>query len=139
MLYYEAYQKLSIHDEQMVYLTTPLVGFNGELVRTIREITLRMTVGEKPWDVTNLTKFFIVDAPFPTYNVIIGRPTLNTLQVVISTVHLKIEFHTPTGVGEVRGDQIKAKECRCHFSKEIDQVEQVSGPNDIQVSKSKKK
>ncbi|KAL0361192.1 UNVERIFIED_CONTAM: hypothetical protein Sradi_3803700 [Sesamum radiatum] len=52
---------------------------------------------------TYLLKFLVVDVP-SAYNVILGRPTLNTFQAVISTYHMKIKFPTPGGIGEVQGD-----------------------------------
>ena len=53
---------------------------------------------------------FRSDCP-SSYNVIIGRPTLNRWKVATSTYCLKVKFPIDNGVGEVRGDQILAKEC----------------------------
>ena len=52
----------------------------------------------------------MVDYP-SSYNVIIGRPTLNRLKAAMSTYCLKVKFPTDNGVNEVRGDQILAREC----------------------------
>ena len=46
-----------------------------------------------------------------SYNVIIGKPTLNRWKAATSTYFLKVKFPTDNGVGEVRGDQILAREC----------------------------
>ena len=46
-----------------------------------------------------------------SYNVIIGRPTLNRWKTATSTYCLKVKFPTDNGVGEIRGDQILAREC----------------------------
>ncbi|KAL0383831.1 UNVERIFIED_CONTAM: hypothetical protein Slati_4547600, partial [Sesamum latifolium] len=51
-----------------------------------------------------------LDVP-SAYNVILGRPTLNTFQAVISTYHMKIKFPTPGGVGEVQGDHLQSRKC----------------------------
>jgi len=53
--------------------------------------------------------FVVIDCP-SAYNAILGRPTLNLWKVVTSTYHLMIKFHTEYGVGEVRGDQVAARE-----------------------------
>ena len=52
----------------------------------------------------------MVDCP-SSYNVIIGRPTLNKWKTATSTYCLKVKFPTDDGVGEVRGDQVLAREC----------------------------
>ncbi|KAL0453046.1 UNVERIFIED_CONTAM: hypothetical protein Slati_1282700 [Sesamum latifolium] len=59
---------------------------------------------------TCLLKFLVVDVP-SAYNVILGRPTLNAFQAVISTYHMKIKFPTPGGVGEVQGDHLQSRRC----------------------------
>ena len=46
-----------------------------------------------------------------SYNVIIRRPTLNRWKAATSTYCLKVKFPTDNGVGEVKGDQILAREC----------------------------
>ena len=54
--------------------------------------------------------FLVVDCSF-AYNAILGRPTLNSWKVVTSTYHLMIKFPTEYGVGEVKRDQVAAREC----------------------------
>ena len=52
----------------------------------------------------------MVDCP-SSYNVIIGRPTLNRWKVATSTYCLKVKFLTDNRVGEVKGDQVLVREC----------------------------
>ena len=52
----------------------------------------------------------MVDCP-TSYNVIIGRPTLNKWKAATSTYCLKVKFPTDEGIGEVKGDQVLAREC----------------------------
>ena len=52
----------------------------------------------------------MVDCP-SSYNVIIGRPTLNRWKAATSTYYLKVKFPIENGVGEVKGDQVLAKKC----------------------------
>ena len=59
---------------------------------------------------TRQLDFLVVDCP-SSYNVIIGRPTLNRWKAATSTYCLKVKFPIDNGVGEVRGDQILAREC----------------------------
>ena len=46
-----------------------------------------------------------------SYNMILGRSSLNALQVVPSTYHMVVKFPTANGVGAVRGDLRAAREC----------------------------
>ena len=52
----------------------------------------------------------MVDCP-SSYNVIIGGLTLNRWKAATSTYCLKVKFPMENDVGEVKGDQVLAKEC----------------------------
>ena len=52
----------------------------------------------------------MVDSP-SSYNVIIGRPTLNRWKAATSTYCLKVKFPTEQVVEEIKGDQVLAREC----------------------------
>ena len=54
--------------------------------------------------------FLIVDCP-SSYNVILGRSTLNWLKAVTSTYCLKVKFPTSNGIWQICGDQLLAREC----------------------------
>ena len=54
--------------------------------------------------------FLAVDR-FSSYNVIIGRPTLNKWKSATSTYCLKVKFPTENNLGKVRGDQVLTREC----------------------------
>ena len=73
-------------------------------------MTLTVTVGTQLRQLTRQLDFLVVDCP-SSYNVIIGRPTLNIWKAATSSYCLKVKFPTDNGVGEVRGDQILAREC----------------------------
>lgn len=66
--------------------------------------------GSYLFQVTNQHNFLVVDSPL-SYNVIIGRPTLTRWKVATSTDCLKVKFPTERGIGEIRGDQVLAREC----------------------------
>ena len=55
-------------------------------------------------------KFLVVDAP-SSYNIFLGRPSLNAIKAIPSAYHMMIKFPTTSGVGMVRGDQRVAREC----------------------------
>ena len=60
--------------------------------------------------ITKQLNFLVVDSP-SSYNVIIGRPTLNWWKAATSTYCLRMKFPTEHGVREIRGDQVLAQEC----------------------------
>ncbi|XP_020204927.1 uncharacterized protein K02A2.6-like [Cajanus cajan] len=55
--------------------------------------------------------YLVVNAQ-SSYNILIGRPTLNKLGAVVSTSHLKVMYPLPNGaVGVLRVDQEVARKC----------------------------
>ena len=73
-------------------------------------MTLTITVGTHLRQLTRQLDFLVVDC-LSSYNVIIRRPTLNRWKAATSTYCLKVKFPTDNGVGEVKGDQVLAREC----------------------------
>ena len=110
ILYYLAFQQMRIDREQLVPKNAPLSGFGRIRVFPIGAITLTVTVGDYPQQITKEVTFLVVDCSF-AYNAILGRPTLNSWKAVTSTYHLMIKFPTNYGVGELRGNQVAAREC----------------------------
>ncbi|KAL0416458.1 UNVERIFIED_CONTAM: hypothetical protein Slati_3477700 [Sesamum latifolium] len=96
----EAYDQIQLGDIPLEKVNTSLYGFAGEVVHHRGMISLPLTLGAGVARRTCMLKFLGVDVP-SAYNVILGRPTLNAFQAVISTYHMKIKFPTPGGVGEV--------------------------------------
>ena len=80
------------------------------MVHPLEAVTLSITVKDYPQQITRDVTFLVVDYS-SSYNAILGRPTLNSWKAVTSTYHLMIKFSTEYGVGEVRGDQVAAREC----------------------------
>ena len=57
-------------------LYMPLVGFGETKVMPIGFVTLPITIGTYPQQITKDVTFLVVDCS-STYNTIIGQPTLN--------------------------------------------------------------
>ncbi|XP_071933287.1 uncharacterized protein [Coffea arabica] len=110
VLYYKTFKELQLEDRQLVPVRTPLIGFAGPPVRPEGMITLMVTVGASPKCRTVPVNFAVVKEP-SSYNMILGRPTLNALRAVCSTLHLSMKFPTPEGVAEVLGDPKVARAC----------------------------
>nr|GEX87131.1 reverse transcriptase domain-containing protein [Tanacetum cinerariifolium] len=69
-----------------VHPTTPLIGFNGEIIWPIRQIQLLVKIGDEEHSASAWMNFMVVRSQFP-YNGIIGRPGVRKLLAVPSTAH----------------------------------------------------
>ncbi|VFQ99007.1 unnamed protein product [Cuscuta campestris] len=110
ILYLETFQKLRLCRTQLEPLKTPLSGFTGDTVEAEGSIVLPVELGSGEKTVWKRMRFIVVDIKC-VHNAILGRPGINKVGAVISMPHLCMKFHTPGGVGEVRGDQRNAREC----------------------------
>ena len=73
-------------------------------------IQLVLSLGDPPCHATTAVRFLIVDAP-STYNILLGRPSLNAVRAIPSAHHMVIKFPTTNGVRIGRGNQRIAREC----------------------------
>ncbi|XP_075507597.1 uncharacterized protein LOC142544433 [Primulina tabacum] len=89
---------------------TVFFGFAGHVVYPEGEIVLPLTLGSQDLKKKVITSFTVVDSP-SSYNIILGRPTMNELRAVASTYHQKIKFPVGARVGEVLGDQPSSRKC----------------------------
>ncbi|XP_030970301.1 uncharacterized protein LOC115990628 [Quercus lobata] len=110
IIYLPAFQQLRLDPKRLRPFDSRLVSFSGDRVYPRGIVTLTVTAGTYPLQLTKQVDFLVVDCP-SSYNVIIGRPTLNKWKAATSTYCLKVKFPTDSGVGEVKGDQVLAREC----------------------------
>jgi len=82
-----------------------LVGFAGDLVEIRGYTDLRTTFSDDKAAKSIVVRYIVVKAP-SSYNVLLGRSSLNQLEVVVSTAHLKMKFLANNGhVVTLRVDQ----------------------------------
>ena len=110
ILYYPTFQQMGINRARLTPTNAPLVDFEGTRVLPLGAITLSVTVGDYPQQIIQDVTFLVVDYS-SAYNGILGRPTLNSWKATTSTYHLMIKFPTEYEIGELRGDQVAAREC----------------------------
>ena len=110
ILYYLAFQQMGIDRERLIPTNAPLVGFGGTRVFPLGAVTLSVVVSDYPQQITKDVTFLVVDYS-SAYNAILKQPTLNSWKAVTSTYHLMIKFLIDYGVGELRGNQVAAREC----------------------------
>lgn len=69
------------------------------------------TFGEPPLARTITVKFLVINAE-ASYNMLIGRPSLNMLGAIVSTPHLTLKFLSPSReIVSIRADQRVARQC----------------------------
>ncbi|VFQ85915.1 unnamed protein product [Cuscuta campestris] len=118
ILYLETFQKLRLCRTQLEPLKTPLSGFTGDTVEAEGSIVLPVELGSGEKTVWKKMRFIVVDIKC-VHNAILGRPGINRVGAVISMPHLCMKFHTPCGVGEVKGNQRNARECYARAVKKM--------------------
>ncbi|CAA0819825.1 Unknown protein, partial [Striga hermonthica] len=83
---------------------------SGSEVRPVGEVSLTVALGRSPLRMVKMVRFLVVDAS-SAYNIILGRPSLNSFQAAVSTYCMKIKFPVGDEVGEVTGDQLQSRRC----------------------------
>ena len=101
IIYLFAFQQLKSDLKRLRPLESLIVSFSGDKVYLQGIVTLTVTAGSYPLQVTNKHNFLVVDSP-SSYNVIIERLTLNRWKAAISIYCLKVKFPMEQGVGEKR-------------------------------------
>ena len=101
ILYYPTFQQMGIDRVRLIPTNAPLVSFKGTRVFPLGAVTLTVTMGDYPQQVTRGVTFLVVDCS-SAYNSILRRPTLNSWKAVTSTYDLMIKFPTKYGIGELR-------------------------------------
>ena len=110
IIYFFTFQQLKLDLGQLRPFDSPLVNFSGDRVYPKGIVTLTVIVEAYLRQLTHQLDFLVVECPL-SYNVIIKRPTLNCWKAAMSTYCLKVKFSTENGVGEVKEDQVLAREC----------------------------
>ena len=110
IIYLSFFQQLKVDPKRLHPFESPLVNISGDRVYPKGIVTLTVTVRSYPQQLTRQLDFLAIDCS-SSYNVIIGRPTLNHWKAVMSTYCLKVKFPIKNGVREVKGDQVLAREC----------------------------
>ena len=110
IIFASTFDQMGIGREKLEPVNAYLRGFSGERVLPLRSIQLVLTMGDPPCQATTTVRFLIVDAP-SAYNMLLGRPSLNSIRAIPSAYHMVIKFPIANGVGMVRGNQRVAREC----------------------------
>jgi len=110
-MFWPTFEKLQLPPDHLRPYGGCLYGFAGDQVEVRGYIELRTTFTDGAVSRTEKIRYLVVNAP-STYNVLLGRPTLNRIGVVPSTRHMKVKLPSMEGVViTIRSDQKEAKKC----------------------------
>ncbi|RDY01912.1 hypothetical protein CR513_14696, partial [Mucuna pruriens] len=110
ILYWSNYKRLGLQPANLEACSGKLYGFAGEQVTIKGVIELETTFGERGHARTIPMLYTIIDVD-ASYNIIMGRPTLNKLGGVVSTLHLCIKYSVGQEVRRVWADHRVARRC----------------------------
>ncbi|XP_020216893.1 uncharacterized protein LOC109800524 [Cajanus cajan] len=112
ILYWNTFVQLGILEESLEPYHEPLVGFAGERVMTRGCIDLYTRFGFDQESSREIKIRYIVVHASTSYNILLGRPSINALQAIVLTPHLCMKFPSRDGqVITVHADQKTAREC----------------------------
>jgi len=111
ILYWKTFKAKRIPIEEMTPYDDHVVGFLGERVGTTEYIKLDTTFGLNKASKTLKIKYLVIDAN-TSYNIMLGRSSLNKLGAIVSTQHLAMKFPSLSGdIFTIQVDQKIAREC----------------------------
>ncbi|XP_024630277.1 uncharacterized protein [Medicago truncatula] len=102
---------MGLNEEQLQPFKGTPSGFTGEKVHVRGYITLKTIFGSGDQQKSIKIRYLVINSP-SSYNVIIGRPSINLLDAFVSTKHLLMKYPLDDGRGgTLHGDQKVAREC----------------------------
>ncbi|GKA71645.1 reverse transcriptase domain-containing protein [Tanacetum coccineum] len=102
---------------QMIPATTSLIGFSGETIWPIGQISLLVKIGDEEHSTSAWMNFMVIRSP-SQHNGIIGRTGIRKIRVVPSTAHGMLKFPVKGGTVTIRSSRVIPMECAM-----------ISGPN----------
>ena len=89
VMYPDLFKGLGLKNQDLAKYNSPLVSFDGRVVIPQGQISLPVSMEGKEVIVT-----FIVVNSFSSYTEILGRPWIHAMGAILSTLHMKVKFHT---------------------------------------------
>ena len=108
ILYWKTFKAMRISEEEMMPYNDHVVGFSGERVGTKGYIKLYTTFGLEG---ASKIRYLVINAN-TSYNILLGKSSLNKLGAIVSTPHLAMKFPSLSGdILTIHVDQKVAREC----------------------------
>ncbi|GKF52796.1 hypothetical protein Tco_0159706 [Tanacetum coccineum] len=96
--------------DQIVPATAPLIGFSGEIIWPLGQLSLLVKIGDEERSTSAWMNFVVVRSSSP-YNGIIRRLGVRKIKAVSSTAHEMLKFLVAGGVLTLRSSKIIPIEC----------------------------
>jgi len=109
ILFWDTFKRLHLKEEDIVPFREQIIGFSGERVSTKGYVDLITTFGRGNKTKKIKIRYLVVDAS-TSYNVLLGRSSLNKLGAIVSTPHLAMKF--PTEKGEISTVYVNQKDAQ---------------------------
>ncbi|GKD21632.1 reverse transcriptase domain-containing protein [Tanacetum coccineum] len=94
----------------MVPATTSLIGFSGETIWPIGQISLLVKIGDEDHSTSAWMNFMVIRSP-SQHNGIIGRTGIRKIRAVPSTTHGMLKFPVKGGTVTIRSSRAIPMEC----------------------------
>ncbi|XP_068500067.1 uncharacterized protein [Phaseolus vulgaris] len=111
ILYWKTFNAMRIPEVEMVSYDDHVVGFSGERVGTKGYFELYATFGEEKSCKTIKIQNLVIIAN-TSYNILLGRSSINQLMAIVSTPNLAMKFPSPSeDILTIHIDQKEVREC----------------------------
>ncbi|GJZ99581.1 reverse transcriptase domain-containing protein [Tanacetum coccineum] len=90
---------------QMIPTTTPLIGFSGETIWPLGQISLLVKIGDEEHSTSAWMNFMVIRSP-SQHNEIIGRTGIRKICAVPSTAHGMLKFLVERGTVTLRSSRV---------------------------------
>ncbi|GKF30249.1 hypothetical protein Tco_0100047 [Tanacetum coccineum] len=90
---------------QMIPATTPLIGFSGETIWPLGQISLLVKIGDEEHSTSAWMNFMVIRSPFQ-HNGIIGRMGIRKIRAVPSTAHEMLKFPVEGGTVTLQSSRV---------------------------------
>nr|GEV00567.1 reverse transcriptase domain-containing protein [Tanacetum cinerariifolium] len=111
ILYEHCFSKFRLEIKNQLFpANTPLVGFSGEIIWPLGQISLLVKIGDEEHSTSTQMNFMAVRSPSP-YNEIIERSGVRKIQAIPSTAHARSKFPVADGIVTLQSSRIIPLEC----------------------------
>lgn len=104
VLYWDAFKGINFDTTELLPFKGTFVGFSGEHVQVLGHFPIMTTFGSR-YHAKSIQVSYLIVNDASLYNIIIGRPSFNAMEVALPTLYLMLKYPLENGrVGKVEAD-----------------------------------